>query len=508
MKTEWLLIAVLMIISVFVYAQEPQLVVNAIATTPIPYAYDYVIKLPGGDLQFYKYTHSASSIQINGFQFLAETNQITDLVNIGTVTGLVGIEPFNNIYLIRYGKLYYITKFASGIGVIVLDQNTLFYRVIDEFSYGNYFVLYRQTDIVAEDALAIALPDSLVLYNLQDGSFQNLLQGDEYQCEISHTPAVVALPESYFIYAKDTGAGSHPEVWFIFDFEGNHIAVQSSNDPDLLISQFGKLSEDYPNKVFGRWYIPTPTLLEQDAWLECSFIEPDSLHYYFFYSPYWSAYTTQISSFGNDRILRMIESNLGYIMLCNYAPLEQHPQEVYSFVFGNHNPRISPISNEITTMSVRLPDSIAILALWTHDFPTVHEFYFPAPTTTQFGCTAFTQNDLLHIINNQAIYSYYVGVSTSVSDEVADIPSTDLLIYPNPVRQGQLITIESSAKQPMIIDIYNLKGQLVQTLTLDGSGKCRWNLSDPQGKGLASGLYIVKQRGYDEVKPRKLMLIK
>ncbi|MBM4403096.1 MAG: hypothetical protein FJ042_01695 [Candidatus Cloacimonetes bacterium] len=121
-------------------------------------------------------------------------------------------------------------------------------------------------------------------------------------------------------------------------------------------------------------------------------------------------------------------------MYCNYAPLEQHPQEVNSFGFGSHNPVIRPNSFEITTMSVRLPDSIVILALWTHDFPAVHGFYFPAPTTTQYGCRAFTQNDLLHIINNQVIYSYHVGISTSVSDEVADILSTDLLIYPNPVQ--------------------------------------------------------------------------
>ncbi|MBM4403095.1 MAG: hypothetical protein FJ042_01690 [Candidatus Cloacimonetes bacterium] len=71
-----------------------------------------------------------------------------------------------------------------------------------------------------------------------------------------------------------------------------------------------------------------------------------------------------------------------------------------------------------------------------------------------------------------------------------------------------MITIESSAKQPTIIDNYNLKGQRVQTLSLDELGKCRWNLTDSLGNELASRLYIIKQRGYDDAKPRDLMLIK
>jgi len=512
MKKLVLLIALFWAIANAFFALEPHLEVTALDSVAIPYEYDYVMQLPNGDLQFYKLNYGTSSIQFYGFQYLSQTNEITIQENLGTSTVLDGLYPMRRYTLERFGNYYLVHKLVSGLAVFKLDQGTLTSRIINEFSFDQYFFLNQMTEIVSEDAMAIALADSLVYYNFIDGSSETLLQGAEYQCT-TQIPIVISLPDSYFVYIKDQlSVSADPEEWTIFGSDGNLLFTQISTDPILLINYIGKSSGSGTDKIHGRWYTPAIASDSRTFSYECSFFEPDSLHIYFVGTPGSSMHESALHffPFSDNRILRMYYDDFfeSVFMYCNYVPLEQFPEVIFTFNWGNSYPVLTAISEDITTMTVRLPDQIAILTLWTYDFPAVHEFYFPASTNTSTVCTTFTYNNNLRLLNNQKIYSYHVAVSSEVADEVNSCSAVELQAYPNPVRSGEQLAISSNTKQPLMLDIYNIKGQKMRSLAMDKSGKISWDLLGDDGAAVASGIYILKPRNASSSKPTKIIILK
>jgi hypothetical protein len=395
-----------------------------------------------------------------------------------------------------------------------LGQNSLTSRIVNEFTFDQYFDFRRFTDIVAEDAMAIALPDSLIYYNLNSGSCQTLLQGASYQCTFD-IPIVISLPDSHFVYIKDSLSSSdqYPEVWEIFDSNGIHIGTNTSTDPDLLMNLVARPTGAAPKKILGKWYIPVITSDERTCSYESSFAEPDSLHIHFLGTPF-SMYEMAVdfAPFGNDRILRLYMDNPfeipTYYLYCNLSPIESYPTVDYTFTFGHYCPALSTVSTDITTMSVRLPDSIAIMVLWTYDYPTVHEFYFPASTVVPTKFKTFVDGNNLRLLDNQIIYSHHVGTSSANADDVSEYTAHDLQVFPNPVRSGQQLTISSAAKQPIVVDVYNIRGQKVRSLNIDTSGQINWDLLSYDGAKLPSGIYIIKPHNAIGAKPTKILMLK
>lgn len=496
------------------FAQQPHLEVSALDSLAIPYTYDYVYQLPNGDIQFYKLNYGASSIQFYGFQFLAQTNEITAQMDLGTVSGLGGLTTYGYYSVERFGKIYLVHDLTDELAVFILGQNSLTSRIVNEFTFDQYFDFRRFTDIVAEDAMAIALPDSLIYYNLIIGSCQTLLQGASYQC-IFDVPIVISLPDSHFVYIKDSLSSSdqYPEVLEIFDSNGIHLGTNTSTDPDLLMNLVAKPTGAAPKKILGKWYIPVSTSDERTCSYECSFAEPDSLHIHFL-GTLFSMYEVAVdyAPFGNDRILRLYMDNPfeipTYYLYCNLSPIELYPTVAYTFNFGHYCPVLSTVSTDITTMSVRLPDSIAIMVLWTYDYPIVHEFYFPARTVVPTKCKTFVDGNNLRLLDNQIIYSYHVGTSSANADDVSEYTAHDLQVFPNPVRSGQQLSISSPTKQPMVVDVYNIRGQKVRTLNIDTSGQINWDLHSYDGSMLSAGIYIIKPNNANRAKPTKFLILK
>ncbi len=496
----------LCLLSVALVAQEPFLEITMSDSLTVPYSYDYVIQLPNSDLQFYKLNYATTSIQFFGFRYLSQTNEFTTQEDIVTITNLDGLYPMRRYMIERFGNFYLIHKLESGLAVFKLDQNTCQSRIINEYSFDQYFDLKRLTDIVTENVIAIALADSLVYYNFIDGSSQTLLQGAEYQCAAEQIPTVIALPDDYFMYIKDAVAQGLEEIWVIFDSDGHYLFSQTSLDPDLQMSVIGGT----PKLIHGRWYIPAGTLVYTDGWLECHFSEPDSLHYYFFDSP-WSTeeHGADFFSFGNNMMLRLYYNDFyeSGFMFCNNVPLEQFPDVIFTYNCGNFYPRLTAISADITTITTRMPNQIAIHALWTYDFPTVHEFYFPASYTAPLICNVFTDNNFLRIITNQKVYSFHVEISTSIADETNEQFGQVIQVYPNPAKVKDVITFKASIKQYMELDIYNIRGQRVDTVTLNSDGTAQWDFRKHKSKALCPGLYFAKPRNLTDIKPVRFIAI-
>lgn len=512
MKKLELLIALFWAIANAFFALEPHLEVTALDSVAIPYEYDYVMQLPNGDLQFYKLNYGTSSIQFYGFQFLAQTNEVTPQADLGTVTDLNGLTTYRYYMVERFGNLYLVHKLTEDINVVTLDQSTYTSHTINEFAISEDFDFRRLTDIVAENAMAIAMPDSLIYYNFLSGEYQVLLQGASYQCSYE-LPIIIALPDSNFVYIKDSLSvyDQFPEVWEIFNSNGIHIGTNTSTDPDLLMNLVAKPTGVAPKKILGRWYIPVITSDNRTCSYECAFFEPDSLHIYFVGTPGSSMHESALHffPFSDNRILRLYYDDFfeSVFMYCNYVPLEQFPEVIFTFNWGNCYPVLTAISEDITTMTVRLPDQIAILTLWTYDFPAVHEFYFPTFSNPQMGTYALTDHNFLHIITNQKVYSFQVGISSALADETREHMDQVIQVYPNPVRSSQQLMIKAPSKEPSILDIYNIKGQKVQSLQMDKSGQVEWDLRGHENDSLPSGVYIIKSRNRNAIKPCKMVFI-
>jgi hypothetical protein len=110
----------------------------------------------------------------------------------------------------------------------------------------------------------------------------------------------------------------------------------------------------------------------------------------------------------------------------------------------------------------------------------------------------------------------------SISDEV--IPHKPIVLhqnYPNPFNPSTTIqfTVDSShgdfvseVNQPVAIDIFNIRGQLVRNLVnaefVDGDHSVVWNGKDDNGLDVASGIYFYKLLSGDIQTVRKMILMK
>lgn len=102
---------------------------------------------------------------------------------------------------------------------------------------------------------------------------------------------------------------------------------------------------------------------------------------------------------------------------------------------------------------------------------------------------------------------------TAVANEDQDVEALNLIkvsAYPNPFVQALNIEIKSPRKHPSSVNIYNLKGQLVNTLTNANSTSenFTWNGKDANNKAVANGIYYLRVKQGQQVVNKKVVLMK
>ncbi len=84
--------------------------------------------------------------------------------------------------------------------------------------------------------------------------------------------------------------------------------------------------------------------------------------------------------------------------------------------------------------------------------------------------------------------------------------------YPNPFNPTTIIEFDNPTKQKAQINIYNLRGRLVQSIkeieVVDIKNRARWNGKDLANNDVASGIYFCRVRIADKVAQQKLILQK
>jgi hypothetical protein len=111
--------------------------------------------------------------------------------------------------------------------------------------------------------------------------------------------------------------------------------------------------------------------------------------------------------------------------------------------------------------------------------------------------------------------------STKVTLQVVDVPETSSIDvsgfvlgqnYPNPFNQKTSLSFEIPYECHLSLKIYNLSGQLVNTLADRRMGKGQhtiyWDGTSSDGRPVASGIYFYKLNASDFVSVRKMILLK
>jgi hypothetical protein len=111
-------------------------------------------------------------------------------------------------------------------------------------------------------------------------------------------------------------------------------------------------------------------------------------------------------------------------------------------------------------------------------------------------------------INGQIILHNYI---TGNQDEV--MPAiANLIVYPNPFSGSAQIAFNNTAKGEVSVDVYNIKGQHVKTISRGilgkGTRKLFWNGKDDNNISAGTGVYLLKVKTGSKAKTLKMMLIK
>ena len=84
--------------------------------------------------------------------------------------------------------------------------------------------------------------------------------------------------------------------------------------------------------------------------------------------------------------------------------------------------------------------------------------------------------------------------------------------YPNPFNPVTNITYDIPEVAQVTLEIYNVSGQKVRTLTQGqhepGRYRIQWNVTNDYGNPLSSGMYIYRIHAGDFVSVKKLILMK
>ena len=516
-----LIIAIVLLAVTFLQADEPELIITALDTLTLPMETPLNVNFPNGDIMFYKFQFQTSGIHFTTFWYLEDSHELTAPVAIGSVYN-PGFDSFPRVLMARLlnDKYHLVLSYPNeergsieGLLHVTLYQDTLTYRIIDEFTFYPWFDLRHSCTMLAEGALVLALADSLVYYDLNTGESQTLMEGDDYQCNSEHIKQVKELPDGNFLYIRDiywTGAADAPEIWVLFDSLGNHLFTQEITDPLICSHMNNGHFSAHPLNSPQWFYMPIGLYEGADGWLECSYADADSFHIHYNTCPLPNEIADVICSFGEDKVLvRGYDGlNNSYNLHCYNSPTELNPTPLFSYDFAYGWPLNAFVIDDIFFIIPRGQDGFTHLwAIWAEDFPLVHEFSFPLTHDAGYNIQVSYHENKLRIVTGNAIDFYQVdAIPISNAEDTAVSPVNTLEIYPNPVGRNAGFTIQSDLKKPVELGVYNIRGQKVQTITLDNLGKYRSNAADLLS--LNSGIYLLKPLGKEKLPTRKFVVLK
>ncbi len=160
-------------------------------------------------------------------------------------------------------------------------------------------------------------------------------------------------------------------------------------------------------------------------------------------------------------------------------------------------------------------------------FNTDHSFLYTTTTDSTGYYNLSEQNEIMNYISNHVSESYIINLKAenyysyskalqincvSNIDQIINKPLEYISIYPNPFNPTTHVKWSNRADGRVKIDIYNIKGQLINTLTdksyRAGIHQITWNGLSKKNERLSSGIYFIKIKQNDQSMMKKVLLLK
>ena len=511
----------LLLLSLGLFAQTPVISVNMTRNLTIPDSYNDVLMLPNGDLRFLNFTVNRTGLSVSDFKYLAQSNTFTEVTELGVISGLDGM-PRRSITADRFGKLYTAYKYPrtgakKGMVVISFGAEGMDYQVINDLPWGIGFDPQHHVDVVAENTLAIALGTQLIGYNLSDGSQWNILDGPSYPSEAGFKKTI-AIPDGRFLLTYFSGYADITHTFIVFDQSGNQVCTTSLTDPRFeSFTSFDASWEKDFNLINDRFYLTMPGVLYDELILECHFPTPDSLSIYIRPDQPQSSLPTgpsyHIVKFADDMIFRAYwhydnwEEISGYELVNGlYA---DNSEVLIQTDSGPNITHINAVGNGLVAVSTRRPDHIEIGVYCPLDSPTTHLYTFDSPFDGNLRneySKIFSREIRMLFVSKNNLFDFDVTYTVSSDDEVAVPTVHTFSVFPNPVSVQDTICFKHTLREPVELDIYNIRGQKVNTLSFTADGSINWDLRSFKGEKLPAGVYLARARNRKDLQPFKFIV--
>ena len=125
--------------------------------------------------------------------------------------------------------------------------------------------------------------------------------------------------------------------------------------------------------------------------------------------------------------------------------------------------------------------------------------FTPTEAIDYSGDISITSNDA----NQSEVLIAVTGAGVTVGNNLELIPTVTELSgnYPNPFNPSTIIKFSLKADSKVVLDIFNIKGQIVKTLINDqlsaGYHNLVWNGKDSNSKNVSSGIYFSSFKASD-----------
>ncbi|HOY85274.1 MAG TPA: T9SS type A sorting domain-containing protein, partial [Candidatus Syntrophosphaera sp.] len=94
------------------------------------------------------------------------------------------------------------------------------------------------------------------------------------------------------------------------------------------------------------------------------------------------------------------------------------------------------------------------------------------------------------LVNSVGSANFILSPATAAQDDLA-VPVPVLSVHPNPAVNQARLTLSGKAGQEAELKIFNLKGQLLDSIQVRSGTEYSWDLKDGSGKRLAAGIYLL-----------------
>jgi hypothetical protein len=161
----------------------------------------------------------------------------------------------------------------------------------------------------------------------------------------------------------------------------------------------------------------------------------------------------------------------------------------------------------IYTTSIIFPDSSDKFIEYKYLFNSTYE------CTTQANRSFFLDETYDAVGSPQVLdLAYFNTCWTDVTEEVPVVPFALEQNYPNPFNPVTTITFSVPERGRAVLNVYNVKGELVRTLVDDvvaaGDVSVTWDATDRFGRQISSGVYFYRLIVGDLEMSRKMILLR